>query len=51
MPLEATMRGLATEAEEVVVESVCPIRDNPGSGEQALVNGFNAALIANPIPV
>ncbi|WP_279483769.1 SDR family oxidoreductase [Aureimonas sp. SK2] len=55
MPLDAfieeTMRGLATEAEEVVVESVRAIRDNPGSGEHALVNGFNAALIANPIPV
>ena len=55
MPLDAfiakTMAGLATDAEEVVVEEVSTLRDNPGSGEHALVNGFNAQLVAEPIPV
>jgi len=55
MPLDAfieqTMAGLATEAEEVVVEAARPIRDNPGANEHALVNAFNASLLANPIPV
>lgn len=55
MPLDAfiakTMAGLATDAEEVVVEEVSALRDNPGSGEHALVNGFNAQLVAEPIPV
>jgi uncharacterized oxidoreductase len=55
MPLDAfieeTMRGLATDAEEVLVASVRPLRDNPGAGEHALVNGFNAAMVENPIPV
>ena len=55
MPLDAfiaeTMAGLATEAEEVIVEAIRGIRDNPGANEHALVNGFNAALIENPIPV
>lgn len=55
MPLDAfiaeTMAGLATEAEEVIVDAIRSIRDNPGANEHALVNGFNAALIENPIPV
>ncbi|MGC4243752.1 MAG: SDR family NAD(P)-dependent oxidoreductase, partial [Herbaspirillum sp.] len=55
MPLEAfiaeTMAKLAGDEEEIIVESVKPLRDNPGANEHALVNGFNAALIANPIPV
>ena len=55
MPLDAfiaeTMAGLATEAEEVIVDAIRGIRDNPGANEHALVNGFNAALIENPIPV
>ena len=49
--IEKTMAGLATEIEEVVVEEVRAVRDNPGSGEHALVHGFNLALVANPIPV
>ncbi|GGB82447.1 hypothetical protein [Pseudoduganella buxea] len=44
------MRGLATDAEEVLVDSVRPLRDNPGAGEHALVNAFNTAMVANPIP-
>lgn len=55
MPLDAfiaeTMQGLATEAPEVLVEAIRPLRDNPGSNEHALIDGFNASLIANPIPV
>ncbi|MCF4127658.1 SDR family oxidoreductase [Methylobacterium sp. SyP6R] len=55
MPLDAfiaeTMTGLGTEAEEVVVEAVRSVRDNPGAKEHAMVNAFNAGLVANPIPV
>lgn len=55
MPLDAfieqTMAALATDAEEVLVESVKPLRDNPGANEHALVNGFNESIVANPIPV
>jgi uncharacterized oxidoreductase len=55
MPLEAfieqTMAALAGDAEEVLVDSVKPLRDNPGAGEHALVNGFNESIVANPIPV
>ncbi len=54
MPLDAfiaeTMAGLASSAEEVIVEAIRPIRANPGPGEHALVNAFNADLLANPIP-
>jgi len=49
--IEKTMAGLATEAEEVIVDEIRAIRDNPGSGEHKLINDFNASLIANPIPV
>ncbi|WP_207461564.1 SDR family NAD(P)-dependent oxidoreductase [Azospirillum sp. SYSU D00513] len=55
MPLDAfiaeTMAALATDAEEAIVESARPMRDNPGPGEHALVNGFNAYIAENPIPV
>lgn len=55
MPLEdfitQTMAALASDAEEVLVDSVRPLRDNPGAGEHALVNGFNESIVANPIPV
>jgi uncharacterized oxidoreductase len=55
MPLEAfvaeTMKGIATETPEVIVDAIRAVRDNPGSGEHALVNGFNAEMIAHPIPV
>jgi uncharacterized oxidoreductase len=54
MPLEAfieqTMAGLASDQEEVVVESALPMRNNPGAGEHKLVDEFNAYLAANPIP-
>ena len=55
MPLESfireTMAGLAGNSEEIVVERIRAIRDNPGAYEHALVNGFNESLVANPIPV
>ncbi|MFC4277610.1 SDR family oxidoreductase [Achromobacter aloeverae] len=55
MPLDAfiaeTMKGLATDAPEVFVEAIRALRDNPGLGEHALVDGFNAEIAANPIPV
>jgi uncharacterized oxidoreductase len=55
MPLDAfieeTMRGLATDAEEVIVESIRPLRDNPGADEHALINDFNQSIADNPIPV
>lgn len=55
MPLDAfiaeTMKGLATEAPEVFVEGIRDLRDNPGLNEHALVDGFNADIAANPIPV
>ncbi|WP_454017613.1 hypothetical protein [Azospirillum sp. Marseille-Q6669] len=51
MPLKAfsveTMKGLATDAAEVIVEA---IRDNPG-GERTLVHDVNASLAAPPTPV
>lgn len=49
--IEKTMAGLATEAEEVIVDEIKALRDNPGSNEHALVQGFNLELITNPIPV
>lgn len=55
MPLDAfiqdTMATLATDAIEVYVDGIKALRDNPGSGEHALVDGFNAEMVRNPIPV
>ena len=55
MPLDAfieqTMAALALDTEEVLVDAVKPLRDNPGANEHALVNGFNESIVANPIPV
>lgn len=47
----ATMAGLASGKDEVYVEQVRALRDNPGSGEHAFVNAFNQSLKDNPIPV
>ncbi|MBS7540002.1 SDR family oxidoreductase [Ancylobacter lacus] len=49
--IERTMAGLATDAREVFVDEIKALRDNPGSGEHALVDAFNLDLVANPIPV
>ena len=55
MPLDAfiteTMRSLESEAPELLVESVKPLRDNPGSEEHALVDLFNTSMVENPIPL
>jgi len=55
MPLDAfieqTMAKLGGDDEEVIVEAVQPFRANPGPNEHAFVNGFNAAVVAEPIPV
>ncbi|MBQ5949707.1 SDR family oxidoreductase [Massilia sp. ST3] len=49
--IEQTMAALASDKEEVVVESALPMRNNAGPNEHALVNEFNAYIAANPIPV
>ncbi|OYW34739.1 MAG: short-chain dehydrogenase [Rhizobiales bacterium 12-66-7] len=49
--IERTMAGLATDAAEVIVDEIRGLRDNPGSGEHALVDAFNLELVAHPIPV
>ena len=50
MPLDQfimeTMQLLATDADEIVVESAKPLRDNAGPHEHALVDGFNQQLAA-----
>lgn len=55
MPLDAfiaeTMDKLAGDDEEIIVDSVRAIRNNPGAGEYALFNTFNTAMAVNPIPV
>ena len=47
----ATMAGLAAGKDEVYVEAIQALRDNPGSGEHGFVNAFNQSLKDNPIPV
>ncbi|KZB61478.1 short-chain dehydrogenase [Thalassospira sp. MCCC 1A02491] len=49
--IEQTMLGLATETPEVVVEAAAAFRANVGPDEHEFVHNFNAALIAEPIPV
>ncbi|MBO9127755.1 MULTISPECIES: SDR family oxidoreductase [unclassified Rhizobium] len=55
MPLDAfikeTMAKLATDQEEIYVDAIQMLRDNPGSKEHDFVNKFNEALVAEPIPV
>jgi uncharacterized oxidoreductase len=52
MPLGAfiaeMMTLLASDKEELIVEAVRAVRANPGTGEHAMFNAFNADLIANP---
>lgn len=45
------MAKLPKARTEVLVDAVLPMRANPGPQEHALVNGFNEALVAQPIPV
>ncbi|WP_226019696.1 SDR family oxidoreductase [Novosphingobium sp. FKTRR1] len=49
--IEQTIAALAGDDPEVLVEAVKPLRDNPGSGEHALIHGFNQSLVDNPIPL
>lgn len=55
MPIDAfiaeTMEKLAGDGEEIFVDAVKMLRDNPGSGEHAFFNQLNDSLVANPIPV
>ncbi|MBB3979709.1 putative oxidoreductase [Rhizobium azooxidifex] len=55
MPLDAfineTMTKLATDHEEIYVDAIQMLRDNPGSKEHDFFNKFNEALVAEPIPV
>lgn len=46
-----TMQGLESGRDEVYVEAIRALRDNPGSDEHALINAFNQSLEDNPIPV
>lgn len=50
MPLDkfisAAMAVLATDADEILVESAKAFRNNPGPDEHALVNGFNRQMMA-----
>lgn len=49
--IEQTLVGLATDAPEVIVDAIRPMRDNPGANEHALFEAFNHSLVENPIPV
>lgn len=49
--IEQTMAILGSDNEELVVEAGVPFRANPGPNEHAFVNGFNAAVVAEPLPV
>ncbi|WP_313618519.1 SDR family NAD(P)-dependent oxidoreductase [Agrobacterium sp.] len=55
MPLaafvEQTLAALGTDAPEVIVDAIRPMRDNPGADEHALFNAFNQSIVDNPIPV
>ena len=55
MPLDAfieeTMAKLAGDDEEIIVDAIKAFRDNPGANEHEVVNGFNAAMAEEPIPV
>lgn len=46
-----TMKGLASGKDEVYVDAIQALRDNPGSSEHELVNAFNQSIADNPIPV
>lgn len=49
--IEQTLVALATDAPEVIVDAIRPMRDNPGASEHALFEAFNQSLVENPIPV
>ncbi|HVR22546.1 MAG TPA: SDR family NAD(P)-dependent oxidoreductase [Candidatus Polarisedimenticolia bacterium] len=47
--IEATIKVLGTDAEEVLVEQAKPFRNNPGPNEGALVTQFNDMMLAPPM--
>lgn len=49
--IAATLQGLASGKDEVYVEQIQALRDNPGSNEHAFFNAFNQSLKDNPIPL
>jgi uncharacterized oxidoreductase len=46
--IEETMKLLATDAKEIVVQQAQPFRNNPGPSESTLVTQFNATMISAP---
>ncbi len=48
--IEETIQILGTDAEEILVERVKPLRNNPGPGEAAFMTRFNDMLSAPPPP-
>lgn len=55
MPLDAyiedTIRQLGAGEQEIIVDGIRALRDNPGTGEYKLIAEFNQMLVDNPIPV
>jgi uncharacterized oxidoreductase len=55
MPLDDyvndTMRQLGTDEQEIIVDAIRDLRDNPGTGEYKLIAEFNEYLAEHPIPV
>ncbi len=49
--IEQTLIALATDAPEVIVDAIRPMRDNPGANEHSLFKAFNQSIVDNPIPV
>nr|WP_311044449.1 MULTISPECIES: SDR family NAD(P)-dependent oxidoreductase [unclassified Rhizobium] len=49
--IEQTLVALATNAPEVIVDAIKPLRDNPGANEHGFFEVFNRSIIDNPIPV
>jgi uncharacterized oxidoreductase len=49
--IEETMKLLATDAKEIVVQQAQPFRNNPGPNESALVTQFNDSMISAPVTV
>lgn len=43
-----TMKLLAREDEDLIVEAARPVRANPVPGEHAMFKAFNADVLANP---
>ncbi len=44
--IEATIKVLGTDADEILVEQAKPFRNNPGPNESALVTQFNDMMVA-----